>query len=144
SRMHADETAALGVPEFERRILHAERLEQVLLEEGAERLPADPLHGLADPIDVDAVVPAIARIESERRGERLVLAGNDARRTGLLLVAQEVGIPDVIAEAGRVSQEVPQGDGPLGRAELRLAGGLEAVEHSRRGPFGQKLAQLAV
>src|SRR5262249_61173421 len=109
-RMHADETAALGVPEFERRILHAERLEQVLLEEGAERLTADPLDGLADPIDVDAVVPAVARIESERRGERLVLAGNDARRTGLLLVAQEVAIPDVISEPAPVIHAVPPAD----------------------------------
>ena len=40
----------------------------------AERLTADPFDRLADPIDIDAVIPFFAGIEHKRERQRCVLA----------------------------------------------------------------------
>ena len=72
--MHAGEARAVSGRQGEAGILHAQRPEDVLRKIVAEPLPARPLHRLADPVDVDAVVPSLARIEHERQHQRGVLA----------------------------------------------------------------------
>src|SRR5262245_43731617 len=57
--------------DLEGRVLHAERLENVLPEMGLERLAADRLDDAADPIDAGAVLPALARIEHQWRTRQL-------------------------------------------------------------------------
>ena len=79
--MHASQPRALLGADDEPGVDHPERIEDVLAEVRLERLPAEALDGLADPVDVDAVVPAIARIERQRQPERRVLALDDAGDT---------------------------------------------------------------
>src|SRR6185312_16984463 len=94
-----------------------------------ELLAARGLDHLAGPIDVDAVVPAVAGIEGQWRGERLVLAAGDAGHAHRLLVFDDVGVPDLVREAGGVGEQVAQCDVALRLAHLRLARGIEAVEY---------------
>ena len=57
----------------------------VLAKINVEILSAHRLDRLADEIDVDAVFPALARIEGERCLERRILAADDARELAYLL-----------------------------------------------------------
>src|SRR5579883_1098331 len=142
--MHADEPGAAIGNKLEARILHAERFEQILAEIDFERLATDLLDRLADEIDIDAVLPFLAGIESERHGERQILAGDDAGDPLLLLIAQQVRVPDVVAEARGMRDEMAQRDRPLRRAQLGLARAIEALEHLRRAQLGQYLADGTV
>src|SRR5690242_19787325 len=92
--MHADEPRALRGADPEAGVAHAERVEDMALQVAVEPLAARFLHHLAGPVDVDAVLPALARIEDERHRERVVLAGDDPRQVRALLVAVRVRIPD--------------------------------------------------
>ena len=87
ARLHADQPRPLVGPMHEAGIRHAERREDVLAQIDVERLAAHRLDRLADPVDVDAVLPALARIERERRRQRRILAGDDARQIGMLHVS---------------------------------------------------------
>ena len=145
------QAAAHAVGDAEGGAVHAERAEEVVLHVLAELLAARRLDHLAGKVDVDAVEPALAGIEQQRRGQRLVLAGDDARHLHRLHVLGDLGAPDVVAEARGVGEEVAQGDVALGLAGLGLAVGVEAVEHAdlaQRGdhrlgrPIERKLAPL--
>ena len=70
-----------------------------------EALAAEALDGLADPVDVDAVLPALARVEHQRQAQRDRLALDDARDAGVLLVAEHVRVPDVVGEARGMRQQ---------------------------------------
>src|SRR5205085_1405025 len=76
ARMHAGEPPAPGSVELEGGIAHAARRKNVVAEIDLEIPAADLLDRLADPIDVDAVVPFLAGLEQQRRGERLVEAAD--------------------------------------------------------------------
>src|SRR6185437_9325296 len=106
--VHADQPRALIGPQPEARIRHAERAEDMVAEIALEILPARALDRLADPVDVDAVVPFGAGIEGERRRQRPILAADDAGNALQLLVADEIGVPDVVAEAGGMGDEVAE------------------------------------
>ena len=129
SLVHAGEPRALGGRELERRVLHAERAEDVVLEIAVELLAAHGLDHLADPVDADPVFPPVTRIEQQGRGQRRVRAGGDARRVGGALVLRDLRPPDLVGEARGVRQEVPERDRPPGRPEPRLARGVEPLEH---------------
>jgi hypothetical protein len=123
---------------------HAERREDVLAEVGLERLAADLLDRLAGPVDVDAVLPALAGVEHQRRPQRVVPDGDDAGDAGLPHVAADVGVPDVVAEAGGVGQQVAQRDRPRRGAEPRGARGVEALQDLRRPQLGQHVGDRLV
>jgi hypothetical protein len=97
-----------------------------------EMLAARHLDGLTGPIDADPVVPSLAGIEDEWRGQRRVLARDDARDAVLLHVSCDSGSPDVVAESGGMGEELAKRDSPLGRPKLRLAGRIETLEDLRR------------
>ena len=86
---------------LERGIAHAERLEDVLLHVGAEPPAAHGLDHLASPVDVDAVLPALARIGQQRRVQGRVLAADDAGEALCLLVADDLLAPDLVARTRR-------------------------------------------
>ena len=96
---------------------------------------ADLFDHLASPVDVDAVFPGLPRVEEQRQAERLVLAFGDARNAQGRLHLLHVGVPDVVAEAGTVGQQVTQGDVALGRPRDRLPLGIKAGEHAHLAEF---------
>src|SRR5437016_1999771 len=104
--MHADKARAAIVAELEACILHAERSEQTVAEIGLKVLAAGLFDRLPDPVDVDAIVPSRAGVELERCGERKVLTRNDARNLLLLLVADEIVAPDVVAEPSGMGEQL--------------------------------------
>src|SRR5438477_12922928 len=104
--MHAGQPGSPFGCQLKRRISHANRPEQMLVEIVAELLSADPLDCLSGPINAGAVVPSITRIEYERKHQCGVLTGNDAGNTLRLHVPAHLSIPDVVNEAGCVSQEM--------------------------------------
>ena len=53
-------------PEDKPGVAHAEGIEDVLAEVVLERLSAETLDGLTDPVGADAVFPAVARIADQR------------------------------------------------------------------------------
>jgi len=118
-------------------ILHADRPEQMLGEVIAERLAAGLFHRLADPVDIDAVIPFLARLENQRQPQCRVLAGADRGDALFLPVAAHLRIPGVVDEAGGVGEQVTQGDRPARWAQLRFARGVEALKHLRRCELGQ-------
>ena len=109
---------------------HAQRAEQVVLKILAQRLAACGLDHLAGPVGIHTIFPAFARIGNQGNVDRLVGAGLDARDLHQVLVALDVRIPELIAEASRVGQQMAQGDGPTGRAHQRLPLGIEAGQHA--------------
>ena len=117
----------------EGRVAHAERGKQVGRQIGLQRHAADRLDHLPDPVDADAVFPAFTRIDGQRLAERAQLAIDEQRNGVLAHVAFDGGVPDVVAEAGRMGEQVAKRDRPLGRAQDRPAGTVETVEHLRRG-----------
>jgi len=138
--MDARLTRALRGGELERRVLHPERPEDVLLQVRVELLPRGGLDDLADPVDVDAVLPALARIEEQRRGECGVRARRDPGRVRRRLICGDLRPPDLISEAGGVREQVPQRDGTLRRPHPRLPGGVETFQHLRLREAGRELA----
>ena len=74
ARVHAGQPGPALRRQLEGGVLHADRLKQMLREIVAERLTADPFDRLADPIDIDPVIPFFARIEDEWERQRCVLA----------------------------------------------------------------------
>ena len=142
--MHADEPRPHVRRQLEAGAVHAERREEVILQIRIELLAADRLDGLAGPVDVDAVFPALARIERERQGQRLVLARGHAGNAGVLHVLAHAAVPDVVAIAGRVGEQVLERDRPLGRTQLRLAARVEAFEHLHVGDLGQDFPDRTV
>jgi hypothetical protein len=135
--------AAIGV-QGEACILHPDGREDVFSEEVAEGSAAHPLHRFPDPIDVDAVIPSFTRIEGQRQHQRSVLARDDAWHAGLLHIAAHLGVPDVIDEARRMRDQVPQGDRPPRWAQPRLTRGVEAFEYLWRGELWQHLGDRPV
>src|SRR5262249_45013061 len=71
-----------------------------------ERQAAPPLDRLAGPVDVDAVLPLVAGVGDHRHLEGLELAAADAGDVGDLHVALDVLVPQVVAEARRVGQQM--------------------------------------
>ena len=68
--------------------------------------------------------------------QRLVEAGADGRHVHDLAILQDLRVPDVVAEARRVRQQMAQGDVPCGLAQARLAGGVEALQHLHVAEIG--------
>ncbi len=60
------------------------------------------------------------------------------------MIAQQLGVPDVVAEAGGVGQQVAQGHRAARRAQPRLAGRVEPLQHLGRGEFLDDLARRLV
>ncbi len=87
-------------------ILHADRPEQMLRQIVAERLLAYPFNRLANPVDVDPVIPPVAGIENERERQCCVLARDDAGNALRLHVPAHLGIPDVIDEPGSMGEQM--------------------------------------
>src|SRR5579864_4730358 len=127
--MHAGEPFALCRTNDEAAVAHLQGTEDVVLEVLLERFAAQALDGLADPVDVDAVLPALAGVEQQWGFEGDGLAFRDERNTRMFVVAQHVRAPDVIGEASRVREQVPERDGSSWHSELRLAVGVEAFEN---------------
>ena len=118
-------------------VLHAERLEDALLHDFAQPLAADAFDDLAAPVDVRAVFPFVARIEKERRVDGGLRCG-DHRGLAVFLGEAVVGlVEEIVAEAGRVQHQHAGGDIALGRAELRIAGGVEAVDDLELADVGR-------
>ena len=78
--MHADQAWLLRRRDDVIGISHAERGEDVLAKIDLERQPADRFDRSADPIEVDAILPALARVEHQRHPQRGELAGAPRRR----------------------------------------------------------------
>ena len=144
ARVHGYQTVLLIGPDDEAGVFHTQRLEQMFAQINLEVLSAHGLDRLAGEVDVDAVLPAIARIEGERCLERRILAADDARDVGSFVVLGGVGIPDVIGEAGGVSQQHAQRDRPLGRTQLRFALVVESFQDLRSRKVGKELAHRLV
>ena len=70
--------------------------------------------------------------KDERRAEGRQLSGGPRGQSRCLHVAARVRVPDVVAEPGRVGQQVAQRDRPLRRTQLGRAGGVEALQHLGR------------
>ena len=86
--------------DFERRVDHAERLEQALVEEVGERLTGNHLDDARRDVDADAVVPARAGVESQRSSREVVnRLGERRRRQVELGVAEELADREVVDEA---------------------------------------------
>ena len=117
----------LGNAEY--RVVHAEGLEQVIAKILPEPLSTHCFDHLADPIHVDAVFPAVARIEEQRRAERRVLATDDPRGAGRRLVGDDRGVPDLVGESGGVRQEVSQRHGSPRGTRTRCAVLCEPLEN---------------
>ena len=102
-----------------------------------ERLAADLLDNAPGPVDAGAIDPLRARLEEERTG-RVVLAG--AR-----LEITNDGAGEAVAEAGRVGQEVPNGERLCHRPHGVGAGRLvERVEDLQVRQLGQVLVRRIV
>ena len=78
--MHACQPCLLRRGNLERGAVHAEWREEVLLQIVAQPLAAHLLDDLAHPFDIDAVSPALTRIEEQRGRERGILEGDDGWR----------------------------------------------------------------
>jgi hypothetical protein len=137
ARMRADEAGSHVIAQHETRVAHAERLEDVLLKIGFQRLSAHRLDHLAGKIDADAVFPIRAGID-------VILAGQDAGQPCDLHVASEISVEDVVAVAGRMREQVAERDRRLGIAQLRRAVGIETLEHLHVPNDGQHVAHRLV
>ena len=106
------------------------------LEHLAEPLAGDRLDHLAAPVDVAAVLPLVARIEQQRRHQRRLRRGDNARLALLLREPVVVLVEEVVAQASRVQQQHAGGDVALGRAQLRFALRVEALDHLQLADLG--------
>ena len=71
------------------------------------------LHDAPDPIDVAAILPALAGIEHQRRVRELASIGSRQLIDGLI-VFQSFAVPQPVDESGRVGEEVMQRNRSLG------------------------------
>ena len=118
--------------------VHAERLEDMLLHVGAQRLTADLLHQAADPVDGDAVFPSLARIEHQRLVPRRRVVVLERRQPAHGIgVTLQVGVPERVGRPGRVGHQIAQRDLAGGLTQDRLTGVVEAVEHLEFGGVGK-------
>ena len=85
--------------------------EDVLAHVRLERLAAHRLDGLADPVDVDAVFPALAWIADQRCGQRRFLHSMMPGSPACSAYFADVRVPDVVAEPRRVGEQMAQCDG---------------------------------
>src|SRR4051794_4068796 len=127
--MHSGQSGAMLIPKPEPRVLHADRLEQMLREVIAEPLTAYSFDRLSDPIDVDPVIPPVAGIENQRERQCRVLTRDNSWDGLRFHVPPHIGIPDVVDEPGSVRDEMAQRDPPFGGAQNWLARAIEAFEH---------------
>src|SRR5947208_2674071 len=72
--MHADETQSLSRRNHVIGLRHAERGKDMLAKVDLERLTAYRFDRAAGPVDIDAVFPAVARVEHQRQPQRGELA----------------------------------------------------------------------
>ena len=142
--MHGCLTSALVWSEDKASVVHVERSEDVFAEVVFQRLPAELLDGFADPVEIDAVLPALARVAHERRLERGILALGDARHAGMLVVADHVLVPEVVREAGRVRQQMTQRDRSAGWTQTRRARGVESLQNLDAGQLRDTLSEWFV
>src|SRR5262249_12603025 len=129
ARVHADQPCATIGGQREADVLHPGRPKDMIGEEIAEPLAAYPFDRLSDPVDVDAVVPSLARVEDQRQHQRRVLAGDDAGYAFLRHIAAHLWVPNVVDKARSMGDELPQGDRPSRRAQPWLTGRVEAFEY---------------
>ena len=127
AHMQAGLTRALLFGDDKAGIVHAERAGDVLTEIAIDALPAGDLNQLADIVDAAAIGPSCARLEHQRPARQ--------RRIGPrgFQVTNDVRIPQRVAEAGGVRQQVSQRDRLVRRPQLRNAFGIEARKDLRRG-----------
>ena len=104
----------------------------------------DGFYGAPDPVDIDAVLPALTRIAHERRLERGILALGDARYAGMLVVADHVLVPEVVREAGRVRQQMTQRDRSARWTQTRRARGVESLQNLDAGQLRDTLSEWFV
>ena len=135
--MHAREPLALRGREDEAGIAHPERSEDVLSEVRLESLAAQPLDQLADPVEVDAVLPAFAGVEHQRHLQGNELGAADGRYAGRALIPQQIRVPRVVAKARGMRQQVAQGDGSSWRTQAWRAAVVKPFEHLDVGELGQ-------
>ena len=109
----------------------------MVLEIGFQILPTDRLDHAADPVDVDAVLPARAGIEGEGGIQRREQPGARGGDSAFAHVARHQRIPHIVAEAGRVGHQVPQGDGGARGTQARRAVRREAFQHLGGGQVRQ-------
>ena len=127
-------TVQLFLGHVERRVDHAERVEDALLQELAERLSGELLDQVALHVDADAVVPARARLGQERQVGQLV----DHRLQGFvrvedaLLAVEPVDVvrgAEAVAQTARVRHQLGHRHRALGVHQARLAVGPVAGVH---------------
>ena len=119
-----------------------------VLHVGAEPLAADLLDQPADPVDRDAVVPLLARVEHQRlhrpgRRVGVVERREGPVRLGRLRHLQQIGVPLGVGHARGVGHQVAQRDPAVRRAQHRLVA-VPAVEHLELGRVGQPVRDRRV
>ena len=142
--MHADKSRRLVGGRNKTRVRHAERGKDMRAEIGIERLSGDGFDCAPDPVDVDAIFPAFARIENQRQLQRSELASHEGGHAGCGDIADQLRVPDLVAEAGCVGQQMAQRDRAFGRAQSWRARGVEALQDLRRGQFREHVADRLV
>ena len=90
--MHSCQPGVLLRCRDETGVAHAQRAANMLAQIGIQRLTADRLDNAADPVDIDAVLPCLARIEGERLAQRRALAARHRRHPGRFGIAQRVRV----------------------------------------------------
>ena len=133
--MHADETRLLSRRNHVIGVGHTERSKYMLAKIHLQRLSADGFDRAAGPVEVDAVFPAVARVEHQRQPQGCELARARRRGAADFDIADEICVPGLIAEAGGVGQQMPQRDRPLGRPQPRRAGIVEPLQYLGRRQF---------
>ncbi|MCW2704456.1 MAG: hypothetical protein JWQ37_2451 [Blastococcus sp.] len=115
----------VALAQAERRVPHAERGEDPLLEELVQRLPGENLDQAAENVGGDAVVPVAAGLEDQRHRRPLAadLGGVGTGRRAPLVAHRAVhrvdgvGVVEAVGQPGHVGQQVPHPD------RLDLGGG---------------------
>lgn len=107
----------------------------VLGEVVGQRPAADGLDDHPDPVGADAVLPHRAGIVHQRCAEALLATLERVGEVLLGAVGVELLVEEVVAAAGRVVHQLPDGGLRPGRAQHRLTA-LEAVEHLKLAELG--------
>ena len=107
-------------------------------------LPAERLDDPPNPVDVDAVLPARARIGCERRVQRLQPAGARRRQPGRLVEARQLRVPHVVGVARGVRHQFPQCDGAPRRPQSWSTWRIEPVQHLRLAKPADDLASRLI
>src|SRR6516165_1332460 len=97
--MHADQARPLRGGDRVIGVRHTEWCKDVLAEINLERQPADRLDHSPGPIEVDPVLPALARVENQWQTQRGELAGIPGWCARCLDIAAERLVPDWISES---------------------------------------------